>query len=311
MSKSIGGRLAYFSTRVGMRIGCAAARVVPRRWLYWCADQLTWLGFRCFTGFRRRSVRNLRVVFGPSIDEKTAVGIAERSLRNFFYDCVEIGLALVANDDDVRKEIEVVGREHLDQALARGRGVMVLSAHFGNFFLIGCRLALEGYSAHVMVNQPRDGQFANLMDEYRLQVRQKTIHARPREEAIRELSNVLRRNQVAVVISDEFRKGEGARVSFFGKTVIARRGPATLALRTKAAIVPATMVRQANNSLKLIIEPALEFEPNQRPRDAVQRNTERMVRWLEQVIRAYPEQWNWMNLRWWELSSDNSSKKLK
>jgi len=48
----------------------------------------------------------------------------------------------------------------------------------GNFFLIGSRLAIDGIPTFVLVNQPRDGRFAELMDEYRLQVRQKTIHAR-------------------------------------------------------------------------------------------------------------------------------------
>ena len=58
----------------------------------------------------------------------------------------------------------------------------------------------------VLVNQPRDGRFAELMDDYRLQVRQKTIHARPRQRALRELTEVLRHNQIAVMIADEYRR---------------------------------------------------------------------------------------------------------
>ena len=285
MKKSIGSRLAYLSTQIGMKIGCAAARIAPRRFLYLLAEALAWIGFRCFTGFRRRSIRNINLLLGSEVDSDTAGLLAQRSLRNFFFDCVEIALALVASDESIRREIAVVGREHLDAALARGKGVMVLSAHFGNFFLIGCRLAIEGYPTSVMVNQPRDGQFAK----------------------IRELNGVLRRNQIAVVISDEFRKGDGARVNFFGKTVIARRGPATLALRTKAAIIPAAMVRQPDDSLKLVIEPALNLVQSARPKEAIKINTQRMVAWLEATIRSQPDQWNWMNLRWWEPAPANNN----
>jgi len=81
--------------------------------------------------------------------------------------------------------------------------------------------------------------------------------------------------------------------------VIARRGPVTLALRTGAAVVPACMVRQADDSLRLIIEPELELERGERNAEAIRENTIRITRWLERTVRSYPEQWNWMNIHWW------------
>jgi KDO2-lipid IV(A) lauroyltransferase len=191
-----------------------------------------------FRGFRTRSLKNVSVALAEQIGEKAARVIVRRSLRNFFRDCVEIGIALVASSNELRSEIAVAGREHLDAALAKGNGVILLSGHLGNFFLIGTRLALEGYPLHVVVNQPSHGQFAKLMDDYRLKVRQKTIHARPRPEAVRELARVLRSNGLALLIADEYRTGSGILVPFFGRSVLARRGPATLALRTGAAVVP-------------------------------------------------------------------------
>src|SRR2546428_2114498 len=47
---------------------------------------------------------------------------------------------------------------NLDAALTKGNGIIVLSAHLGNFFLLGTRLALEGYQVHILINQPNDGQ---------------------------------------------------------------------------------------------------------------------------------------------------------
>ena len=291
-------RSAYMATRMSLCAGCLAVRLLRRQWLYGFADTVASIGFYLFRGFRTRSLKNVSVALAEQIGEKAARVIVRRSLRNFFRDCVEIGIALVASSNELRSEIAVAGREHLDAALAKGNGVILLSGHLGNFFLIGTRLALEGYPLHVVVNQPSHGQFAKLMDDYRLKVRQKTIHARPRPEAVRELARVLRSNGLALLIADEYRTGSGILVPFFGRSVLARRGPATLALRTGAAVVPTYLVRGAERQLQLIIEPELELVRRERNKAEIRENTLRMTQWLERTVRAYPDQWNWMTIHW-------------
>jgi len=291
-------KVAYLITWLALKIGCGAVKILPRT-VFWVGDRLAAIGYLGFRGFRNRSLANIRIALGDQFDDSAIELTARRSLRNFFHGCVEAAMAVGDDDDELCSRIALVGREHLDAALAEGNGVLLLSAHLGNFFLLGSRLAIEGYSTSVLVNQPRDGRFAELMDDYRLQVRQRTIHARPRREALRELNLVLRQNQAVVMIADEFRQGKGIEVPFFGGTVIARRGPVTLALRTGAAIVPAYLVRQANDSLKLIIEPELELDRSGKGSAQITENTVRMTQWLERTVRAYPDQWNWMNIRHW------------
>ena len=251
-------------------------------------------------------MRNVSVALGEQLDEIGVQGIVHRSLQNFFRDFVEIGVALVVPGPKLCAEIPVVGRENLDAALTRGNGIIVLSAHLGNFFLIGTRLALEGYAVHVLVNQPSSGQFAKLMDDYRLKVKQKTIHARPRREALREIGQVLRRNELAVVIADEYRRGSGIEVPFFGRTVSARRGPATLALRTGAAVVPAYLLRDGDNGLRLIIEPELQLVREEKSKMEIRKNIVHITQWLEKTVRAYPDQWNWMNIHWMDKTIGSS-----
>jgi len=292
------GKVAYLSTWSALKIGCGAVKFLPRT-MFWIADRLAAAGYRGFRGFRKRSLANLRIALGSQFDDSAIALLARRSLRNFFRACVELAVAVGSRDDQLREQIALVGKDYLDAALAKGNGVLLLSAHLGNFFLLGSRLAIEGYPSFVLVNQPRDGRFAELMDDYRLQVRQPTIHARPRRQALRELYGVLRQNQVVVVIADEFRQRSGIEVPFFGGTVIARRGPVTLALRTGAAIVPACLVRQADDRLKLIIEPELELDRSGKGSSQISENTARMTAWLERTVRAYPDQWNWMNIRHW------------
>jgi KDO2-lipid IV(A) lauroyltransferase len=303
--QSWGDRAAYAGAWVGLRAGCLAVRIFPRRWLYRFADTLAGIGFYLFRGFRTRSARNVGFAFREKLTEVQVAEIVRKSLQNFFRDFVEIAIALVIPADNLRNEIFVEGRENLDAALAKGRGVIVLSAHLGNFFLAGTRLAIERYPTYVLVNPPRNRQFARFMDDCRLKVQQKTIHARPRREALRELSQVLRRNELAVVIADEYRTSNGIHVPFFGRTVAARRGPATLALRTGAAVVPVYLVHDKSRRLKMIVEPELDLITTDKGKSAIRENTLRMTQWLERTVRVYPEQWNWMNIHWQE-DMDNS-----
>jgi lauroyl/myristoyl acyltransferase len=292
-------KTSYAATLIGFRIGCLAVRYLPRSWLFGVCDALANLGFLLFRRYRTRSMINLGVALAAQAGRINARVIARRSLRNFFRACVEIVIALESSDDDRRAAIPVDGREHLETALAKGNGVIVLSAHLGNFFLLGTRLALEGHPIHVLINQPGNGRLAKLLDDYRLQVKLRTIHARPRRQALRELNAILRRNGIVVMIADEYRKGSGIPAKLFGRTVVARRGPATLASRTGAAVVPACLVRQPDDSLTLVIEPELELLRSGKGEREIRENTLRMTHWLERTVRTYPDQWNWMNIRWW------------
>jgi KDO2-lipid IV(A) lauroyltransferase len=266
--------------------------------LFAISDALANAGFALSRGFRLTSISNIGVAMAGRMDRGMASVTARRSLRSFFRACVEITIALESSEEQLRAEMPIAGREHLDAALAKGNGVIVLSAHLGNFFLVGTRLAIEGYPVHVLVSPPRDPQFAALMDDVRLQVWQRTIRARPRRAALKELHAVLRRNEIAVVIADEYKNGHGIPVPLFGGIVSARRGPATLALRTGAAIVPAFLVRQAGDGLKLIIEPELELARTDKGQDDVRESILRITRWLERSVSAYPDQWNWTNIQW-------------
>jgi Kdo2-lipid IVA lauroyltransferase/acyltransferase len=300
MTAWLTGRVSYLATWFGFTVGRLAVKLLPRRWLFCFADWLARIGFYCFAGFRTRSTTNIAAAFGKQPTDRAVQDTARRSLRNFLRSCIEIVIALEITDRELGESIPIVGREYLDAALAKGSGVLVLSAHLGNFFLIGSRLAIEEYPISVLVNQPADSALAKLMDKYRLQVRQKTIHARPRREAAKRLHEALRRNEAVLIISDEYRRGRGVESLLFGRTVIARRGPATIALRTGAAIVPACIIRQSDGSLKLVIEPELELDRSGKGPEQIRDNMTRITQWVERTVRAYPDQWNWMNIRWWE-----------
>ncbi len=296
--------LAYIALVIGIWSGRLLVRLTPRKLLFAIFQGLAGLAFRLFRGYRDRSGRNVESALGRAPGGGAPVVLG--TLRNFFRSFAEVGLAVESDLPSLRAEMPAAGLEHLHAALAKQQGVIVLSAHIGNFLLLGTRLAAEGLPVHVLINHPRGGPVGDLMDRYREKVGQKTIHARPRREAFRELAEVLKRNGLAVVIADEFRSGSGVQADFFGRTVTARRGPATLALRTGAPVVPACLLRGENGALRLEVEPEIDLCRSGDVKADVAENTRRMTRWLEKTVAAHPDQWNWFTVRWQDASENNN-----
>jgi len=300
--------LAYIALLIGIWSGRLLVRLTPRRLLLRLFEAFADMTYRLFRGYRERSTRNVETALAK-LPPGGSAAIVRGSLRSFFRSFAEVCLAVESDLPAIRAEIPATGLEHLYAALAKKQGVIVLSAHIGNFLMLGTRLAAEGLPVYVLINHPRGGGVGDLWDQYRERVGQRTIHSRPRKEAFRELTEVLRQNAIAVIIADEFRSGSGVQVSFFGRTVIARRGPATLALRTGAAVVPAALLHNEDGWLRLEVEPEIDLYRTGDIKADVAENTRRMTRWLEKTVAAHPDQWNWVGVRWQETGRGAESKK--
>lgn len=273
-------------------------RTLPRRVLFLFSDGVAHAGFYLLYSFRKRSIKNLTVALGDSLGAQEIAETARKSLQNFFRDFIEIGISMESTPETIRSEIALFGREHLERALAKGKGVVGVSAHLGNFFLLGTRLGLEGYPAQVLIKEAFPGRFAELRARYIEKSRQKMISAWSRRQASRDVVQVLRNNEVAIVVADEYRGSDGIPVPFFGRTVLARRGAVTLALRTGAAVLPMILTRDAEGRLTLTIESEIQMVKSGHIEADVRENVLRITQWLERVVRAYPDQWNWMPVRW-------------
>lgn len=298
---------SYLAVVAVVETGGLALRLLPRRFCLLVAQAFADLSFVLVFRFRQRSVQNLRVALGAELGDRAITATARRSLRSFFRAFAEIGVVLHRPLKEIGQEISLKGKEHLEKALAQGKGVIVLSAHLGNFFLLGTRLAAEGYPVRVLVKPTFSGggRFADLMDRYRLRLGQRTIRARPRRMAARELIKALRQNQLVILIADEYRS-RGIPVTFFGGTVLARRGAATLGMRTGSAVVPMYLVRESAGNLVVIVEPQLNFVQTGRLNEDVAENTRRITQWVERVVRRYPDQWNWTVIRWQRSTTDSA-----
>ena len=267
---------------------------IPRRPVLLFTSAASRLTFLVLWKYRRRMEENLSMAMGGEFrTRERRDAVVWRAWRNFAQGVYETTCAVYDSKEDICSAVAVEGEEHLRRALERGRGVIALSAHLGNFTMIGTRLAAAGYPFSVVVKQPKDERFARLIDHYRAMVGIQTISAKPRREAARQILKALRRNEVILLIADEFKSG-GVEVEFLGRTAPAPRGPATLALRTGAAVLPTFVTRDHEDRLTLRIGEEVRLVKTGDLQKDVAANASLFAGHLEAMVRRYPDQWNWL-----------------
>lgn len=225
--------------------------------------------------------------FLPVKRRKTVVRMA---WRNFVWGLYETACALYTSTDTICASVAIEGEEYLKRALEKGKGVIALGAHLGNFTMIGPRLAAAGYPFSILVKHPPDQRLARLIDDYRAKVGVKTISAKPRRQAARQILGALKRNEVVLVLPDVFKSGS-VNAQFLGSAVYVRRGPVTLALRAGAAVVPMFVTRDAEDRLTLRISSEIDLVKTGDLQEDVAANLALFIRHLEGMVRRYPDQW--------------------
>ncbi len=244
---------------------------------------------------RRRIVKNLNRAFGETYSPVTKEGIAKGVQFHFarnILDCIFQWL----QPDYVQKQVSITGMDNLEAALAKGKGVIALGAHIGNFVLVGARLGSTGYPFHALFRVPVNQGFKSLIDRHVSFFHQKIIPSRPRRSAVKRVLAALEQNEIVFILADNLKKGR-IESSLFGRRVLTPRGPVSLALRSGAAVVPVHLIRNYQGELELVIGTELPMTRNGNLQTDIARNTDSTMAHLEKLIRSYPDQWNWLTVR--------------
>ena len=243
---------------------------------------------------RRRAVAldNLRRSFGAERSAAEIRRLARRSFQNIGMNLVEGCCYFLRPTNVMLSRVRVEGREHLQAAVAHGRGVLILTAHFGNWELLAAAHGLVGLPLSI-VTRPLDyPPFDDLVDRFRRRSGAELIVKR---QAVREVLTALRRQRmVGILLDQNATRAEGVFVPFFGSPASTSKGLALLALRTGAPVVPIFLRREPDGRHCMDVGAAVPP-----PEDGqVATYTSTFNRVLEAAIRRAPEQWFWMHNRW-------------
>jgi KDO2-lipid IV(A) lauroyltransferase len=242
------------------------------------------------------ALNNLRLAYG---DEKTASerrSIAMKSFMNMGHNLMDFFRMRLLLEKDPRSLVEIEGLEHMEKAVAEGRGAVLLTAHLGSWELMATAAACLGFRLTALVSSIGDPTVDEFMKTVRESCGYETL---PKSDASQGVTARLKQNILVGILSDLSPRSDAVPVKFFGRTAGATRGPAVFALRAGAPVIPAFSIRLEDRTRhKLIIEEPLKLIRTGDISEDVARNTQLFQSVIERYVRRYPEQWLWMQKRW-------------
>lgn len=201
------------------------------------------------------------------------------------------------NPKNVDQYIQLEGREHLETALAEGKGVVLLTAHLGNWEWLGAALGLYGYPVTSVVKRQPNAAYTELLNEHRRQAGIE-VFARGTAEMVA-AAKALKKGKILGFVADQDGGPEGIWVDFLGRKSATPAGPAVFARRFGSTIVPAFIRRHQQGHTVTFLPGFKSSDFPDAPEESVGTEvTKEMVRLTEAFIRRTPEQWLWFQKRW-------------
>jgi len=243
---------------------------------------------------RRDALDALRRSY-PEKPEREIQSIINRMYKNLGMNQVEILRLAGGAIDETNSRITVVGKEIIDQALQRGKGVMIMSAHFGNWDFLPMFAGNNYYPVTIISKNIKN---KTINDVWMLVRKKFGVSIIPAHNSARASLRVLRRNELLGFIFDQNRpRDAGIFVDFFGRPACTSPGLAILSAQVQAPVVPVFIHRASNGNHVLQVFPMLEPPPD-REAETVRKATQEYTKIIEDQIRQYPEQWIWLHRRW-------------
>lgn len=287
-----------------IHIGAFLSRIIPRPWRYLVGTAMGDLVYWSWGAKRRVLLQNMATVLGLGPHDPRVRHLALKSMRNYCKYLVEfLELPVLSPSDEIITSMKLQGVEHLQAAIDRGKGVILASGHYGTIEIGGLRLS-NFTDVHAVYDTFRPAYLDRLIQGKR---RDKGINLIPVNN-IREMLRVLRKGGTLTMLFDRpMGVTKGVHVRFFGRWTAVPAGPAVLAMKTGAEIVPAYMIRQPDKSFESILFPPIRWTPSgNRDRD-VQTIMQKLMDTLQTAINMRPDQWYMFRPMWPEADLPESS----
>jgi phosphatidylinositol dimannoside acyltransferase len=273
--------------------GTFLMRFIPVGIAYRLAGWLTPLILALFArGYVHRASANMRQVLGPQADPKEAARLTKAAFANYARYMIDVVRLPNLDTSDFLHNVRVEGWEHVDAAYRVGKGVVFATGHIGNWDMAGAAFAARGRPVSALVETLKPERWNERVQRTRIAAGVKAI---PIEDGPREMLRALRKQEGLAVLVDRPLATDGVVVTFFGRGTRVPGGAATLALRTGSPVVPAALVRDPRGSGYLAhIGPPIVGEKG----DDASMMMQRVMSWLEGIIRRYPDQWFMFRHMW-------------
>ena len=273
------------------RIVIALCNVLPQRFLYFIALRIADLNYYWLDRKGRAAVEsNLRRVLPDAvparIDKET-----RWVFRNFSKYLTEFFRFRHFDHDWFNVNMAVFGMNHIEDALARGKGCIVSSAHLSNWELGAAALSIMGgKKMTVSVAMHRYGKINDLF--MRERTSKGLLVADMEKDAALVMMRALKRNEIVGAMGDRDPTEQGVMIEFFGRQCRFPQGPARLSLATGAPVIPAFCLRRTNDSFSMVFLEPIPIETEGTREEKVRKMTQRFADVIAETIKLFPEQWS-------------------
>lgn len=237
---------------------------------------------------------NLKTAFGKDFLPAELSRIVKRFYRHFGQNLIEIFLIPKVNQDYIKKYIAIDGKEYIDEAFKKGKGVILVGVHAGSWELSNIISANLGFSFSLLARDQRHPRLDVLLNSYRMQ---KGCRVLQRQNQTRQLVEAIKKNEAIGMTADQGGKN-GIQVNFFGKEASLPSGAIRMALKYGSAILPAIYVRTGGAHIKLIIAPPLPIKETGDHDKDIRENLQELIHVFEKHIKEYPHEYLWSYKVW-------------
>ncbi|MCE1190054.1 MAG: lysophospholipid acyltransferase family protein [Ignavibacteria bacterium] len=253
------------------------------------------LFFYCIPIRKKVVIKNLKIAF-PGYPSSQISRLARKNYEALGMTFAEILYLPALTKERLVKEMKFPNIEDVRKVLQRGKGLVMMTAHFGNWEYSALSMGLQlGNELAVIVKNQRNPYVDKWMNDVRTRWGNAIV---PLGISIKEIMQRLRDKKPVAMAADQRGPEEGIRVQFFNTPSAVFTGPAALALKCNAPLIIGFPIRLPDYTYEMkFYEISMEGLPaNQN--DAVQELTQRHTTILEDIVRKYPDQWFWMHNRW-------------
>ena len=282
------------SARIVATTMMAITRLLP---LSWCRGiGAVWVPAFMLITWRRQKLadENLVKCFGDRFTAKERRAIRRGVTGNICKLFPELFKVPTLSAEELRETVLVENVDILHRALERGKGAIFLTAHYGNWEVLGARGQLEGLDMAVVARDASDAGATSIINRARGGAGVRILGVDDVVGMIRHL----RKNGILAILPDQHAASGAVLCEFLGRPAWCTKGPATLALRTGCAIVPCFVVREKGDLLRSRFKDEI-LPPDEPDRDkAVAIYTQAIMDVIGEAITERPEQWLWTHNRW-------------
>lgn len=255
------------------------------------------LGAASFVILRRDRIRtevNLSLAF-PQRSRQDIRALARRVYVDLGRNCVDVFRLGALKWQDLRTFVRVENVACFDEALSRGKGVIAVTGHIGCWELLGAHFSMLGYPLAVIARPLRDPRLELLIDGLR---RSKGMKPISRMSNVKTAYSWLKDGGVLGVLIDQDTSVKGVFCDFFGRKAFTPAGPAYLALRTGAAIVPMAIQMEEDGTQVVRVKSPIAIPEVSDTETCVKKVMQECTNAIEDYVRQRPTQWVWMHDRW-------------